>query len=170
MARTPTLPPTEPAMWRKLLARTHPDSGGDHDLFIWTGALRDVVCGSNMFTVAGARGEKPPGPRPGKDDKPRIPYPTGADFEEGTAEALRIAEEMGEFHLYGRLLGMLSDCERMEHYAPQEERGATYKQLAAIGHAARMSGPERSGWYRCAESIPLSDRHAGHILEKLKGT
>ena len=27
--RTPTLPPTEPTMWRKLLARTHPDAGGD---------------------------------------------------------------------------------------------------------------------------------------------
>jgi hypothetical protein len=95
--RTPTLPPTEPAMWRKLLARTHPDSGGDHDLFIWTGALRDVVCDSNMFTV-GVDGEKPEGPRTGaqNDGKPRIPYDAGAagaDFEEGTAEALRMAEE-----------------------------------------------------------------------------
>lgn len=35
MSRTPTLPPTEPAMWRKLLARAHPDAGGDHELFIW---------------------------------------------------------------------------------------------------------------------------------------
>jgi hypothetical protein len=31
-----------------------------------------------------------------------------------------------------------------------------------------MTPKERSGWYRCAESIPLSDRHAGHILSKLK--
>lgn len=28
MQRTPTLLPNEPAMWRKLLARTHPDAGG----------------------------------------------------------------------------------------------------------------------------------------------
>jgi hypothetical protein len=31
-----------------------------------------------------------------------------------------------------------------------------------------MSVTERSGWYRIAESIPLSDRHAGHILKRLK--
>jgi len=80
--RTPTLPPTEPAMWRKLMVRTHPDSGGSHELFIWT--------------------------------------------------------------------------------------GASYKQLAAIGHAYGMSGSECSGWYRCVESIPLSDCHAGHILSRFK--
>jgi hypothetical protein len=131
-------------------------------------ALRDVVCNSNLTAGGKTRPHRAPeGPR---EDKPRIPYPTGADFEEGTREALRMAEELGEFHLYGRLLGMLADCKPMEHYAPQEQRGASYKQLAAIGHVARMSGPERAGWYRCAESVPLSDRHAAHILSKLKGT
>lgn len=27
---------------------------------------------------------------------------------------------------------------------------------------------ERSKWYRLAESIPLADRHAGHIIKHLK--
>jgi hypothetical protein len=31
-----------------------------------------------------------------------------------------------------------------------------------------MSKEERVGWYRVAEGIPLSDRHAGHLLSKLK--
>jgi hypothetical protein len=31
-------------MWRRLISRAHPDAGGDHELFIWTGAVRDVVC------------------------------------------------------------------------------------------------------------------------------
>ena len=31
--RTPTLPPTDRNMWRRLVARTHPDAGGDHDPF-----------------------------------------------------------------------------------------------------------------------------------------
>lgn len=35
MPRTPTLPPTARVMWRKLLARAHPDAGGDHELFIF---------------------------------------------------------------------------------------------------------------------------------------
>jgi hypothetical protein len=93
---------------------------------------------------------------------------TGADFEAGTREALRLADDLGSFHLYGRLLGLLSDCEPMERLAHEQERGASYKRLAAIAYACSMSKPERTGWYRCAESIPLSDRHAGHILGKLK--
>jgi hypothetical protein len=31
-----------------------------------------------------------------------------------------------------------------------------------------MTRKERIGWYRVAEDIPLSDRHAGHILARLK--
>src|SRR5215212_9648433 len=48
MARTPTHPPTDRSMWRRLLARAHPDAGGTHELFIWAGAVRDVVCGSRL--------------------------------------------------------------------------------------------------------------------------
>ena len=32
-------------MWRLLLARLHPDAGGDHDLFTFACALRDEVYG-----------------------------------------------------------------------------------------------------------------------------
>jgi hypothetical protein len=31
-----------------------------------------------------------------------------------------------------------------------------------------MDTAARSRWYRIAESIPLSDRHAGHIIKRLK--
>ncbi len=30
--------------WRLLLARLHPDAGGDHELFLFTCALMDSVC------------------------------------------------------------------------------------------------------------------------------
>ena len=30
--RTPTVPLDDPRMWRRLVARTHPDAGGDHEL------------------------------------------------------------------------------------------------------------------------------------------
>jgi hypothetical protein len=33
-----------------------------------------------------------------------------------------------------------------------------------------MSKPERARWYRVAEYLPLSQRHAGWILEQLKKT
>ncbi len=168
--RTPTLPPTEPTMWRKLLARTHPDAGGSHELFVWTGALREMICGGQLQVAPKPRPtlQRPPQSAAQPDDTPRIPYPTGADFEEGTREALRMAEELGEFHPYGALLAMLVDVESADHYAPQEQRGASYRQLAAIGHSVGMTKPERAGFYRLAESVPLSDRHAGHILGRLK--
>jgi hypothetical protein len=41
--------------------------------------------------------------------------------------------------------------------------------LAYIGHLLGMSMNERIEWYRIAESIPLCDRHAGHIIKRLKG-
>ena len=31
--------------WRLLLARLHPDAGGDHELFLFACALMDKVCG-----------------------------------------------------------------------------------------------------------------------------
>lgn len=175
--RTPTLPPTEPAMWRKLLARTHPDTGGSHELFVWAGALRELICDGELRMGPEPEPRDNPSRRreastqrtaPGTDDKPRVPYPAGTDFEEGTREALRMAEDLGEFHPYGALLGMLADTRGAEHYAPQEHRGASYRQLAAIAHAVGMSKPERAGWYRLAEGIPLADRHAGHLLGRLK--
>ncbi|MCA1718964.1 MAG: hypothetical protein LC781_19760 [Actinobacteria bacterium] len=43
MTRTLTKSPDDKVMWRRLIARTHPDAGGDHELFIWTGAVRDLL-------------------------------------------------------------------------------------------------------------------------------
>jgi hypothetical protein len=173
MPRTPTLPLTEPTMWRELLARTHPDAGGSHELFIWTRVLKDVVCGGELrIQPKPEPSEHPSRRRAGStwyptqgDDKPRISYPTGADFEEVTRAALRLVDDG---NAYAGVLSLLVDCYPIEHLAYEQERGASYKRLAAIAHTWGMSKAERTGWYRVAEGIPLSDRHAGHILSKLK--
>ncbi len=34
-------------MWRLLLARLHPDAGGDHDLFAFACAVRDEMSGGD---------------------------------------------------------------------------------------------------------------------------
>lgn len=164
--RTTTLPPTDGAMWRKLLAKVHPDAGGTHDLFIWAGAVRETICGGELHLEPRRHEQRRPASPP--DNKERIPYPDGQSFREGTAEALRMADDLGTFNVYGGILSLLADCEPMAQYARQERRGASFKQLAAIAHTAGMSSPERSGWYRIAESVPLSDRHAGHLLGRLK--
>lgn len=168
MSRTPTLPPNDKTMWRKLVARTHPDAGGDHELFIWTRAVRDIVCVSTLP----AAGDREPDIYPSRrrdytpsDDKPRVPYPVGTDFEECTRAALRIGAAGMPF---GDVLSLLADCKPLERLAHEQNRGASYKRLAAIGHAWGMSKAERVAWYRVAEDIPLSDRHAGHILSRSK--
>jgi hypothetical protein len=35
--------PTDRAMWRRLLARVHPDAGGDDELFVWAKSLEELV-------------------------------------------------------------------------------------------------------------------------------
>ena len=41
-------------MWRLLLARLHPDAGGDHDLFAFACAIRDEVSNGNRGGNAGS--------------------------------------------------------------------------------------------------------------------
>lgn len=161
VTRTPTFPPDDKKMWRRLIALTHRDRGGDHELCIWTQNVREHVCND----VAAPR--SPPRPqRPASTPDPdRVPYSPYAYFSETTAAALTRARK-GDF--YGDLLALLQDCVPLEHLAYEEQRGASYKRLAAIGHMVGMTKEERVGWYRVAESIPLADRHAGHILKRLK--
>ncbi len=138
-------------------------------MFIWTGAIKAIICDGEL--QAGPRPADNPSRRrePSTDDKPRVPYPPGTDFEECTRTALRIGACGMPF---GPVLSLLADCKPLEDRAHEQERGASYrasyKRLAAIGHAWGMSKAERVRLYRVAEDIPLSDRHAGHILSRLK--
>ena len=161
MTRTPTLPLDDKRMWRKLVTLTHPDIGGDHELCIWTQNVREHVC----------RGVTAPWPQPKPEPRTvhedgRVPFPAGALFEELTAAAIGRASAVG--HLYGHLLLLLEDCYSVIHMDHEEQRGASYKRLAYIAHLVGMSKVERIEWYRVAESIPLSDRHASHIIKRLK--
>jgi hypothetical protein len=164
MTSTPTLPPTDSGMWRRLIAKAHPDAGGDHEFFIWAGSVRELVCNGQAQTQPERSAQASYGTP--TDEPARIPYPPGTNFREATTRALRYAESHPDTYRY--LLGLLENCYPLAHMWREEERGASYKRLAAIGHQVRMSKQERIGWYRVAESIPLSDRHAGHILSRLK--
>jgi hypothetical protein len=162
MTRTPTFPPDDKKMWRRLVALTHPDRGGDHDLCVWTQNVREHVCKDGLTPRT-----PPPKsePRTVYEDG-RVPFPLGAIFEELTVAALERAGAVGE--LYGRLLRLLKDCHPQDHLVHEEQRGASYKRLAYIAHLADMTKEQRIGWYRVAESIPLSDRHLGHLISRLK--
>jgi hypothetical protein len=165
MSRTPTLPPDDKRMWRKLVALTHPDRGGDHERCIWTQNVREHVCEG----ATGARISSPswrPEPRTYSHEEDRVPFSLGSVFEELTSLAVGRAGAVGS--LYGRRLLLLEDCYMLDHLVHEEQRGASYKRLAYIAHLCGMSKSERIEWYRIAESIPLSDRHAGHLIKRLK--
>lgn len=160
--RTPTLPPDDPKMWRKLKARVHPDGGGTHEDFIWVTGVEELVCSGLLLEAP-----TPIRPEPTRETDPeRVPFPPSADFETLTKRAVMLSED--EPLLYRSLLQLLRDCEPLTEFEDKQRRGVSYRQLAAIGHLASMSKSERIRWYRVAESVPLSDRHAGHMLGRLK--
>lgn len=87
-------------------------------------------------------------------------------FREVTDTALRYRRRDAG-GLFAELLGLLKDC------APGPPGsgsaiGATFKQLALIGHLSNMDAQERRGWYEVAENIGLTQRHAGHIIARVQ--
>src|SRR5215204_6332845 len=111
--RTPTYPPNHPGMWRRLVARTHPDSGGSHDLFIWTLATRDVVCGGELGASIPRKSTTPRSGSPSSTSTPdRVPYHAAFDkaesFDHLTVLAVAKGEEAGE--PYAGVLWLLKGC------------------------------------------------------------
>ena len=49
-------------MWRQLLARLHPDAGGDHKLFLFACALKENLCEERRARIAGRKGPGPEHP------------------------------------------------------------------------------------------------------------
>src|SRR3954454_22984700 len=172
MTHTPTLSPDNCSMWRRLVSRSHPDAGGDHELFIWTVATRDAICGGELGGEApnSQRREQPSRRRDISTSSAdaRVPFNQFADFEVLTDRALSMVVAVAE--PFGLFLRQVAECYPAEDgpLHDQQRRGASYKSLAAIGHQVGMSKAERVQWYRIAEAIPLSQRHAGHILSRIK--
>ena len=98
--RTLPAPPDDKSMWRKLFARTHPDTGGDHELFLWARELHEIVVTSVLTQT--------PPPRPTTDDRTRVPFAAPYDFDLLKESALRVAKE-NKSNVYGDLLTLLED-------------------------------------------------------------
>jgi hypothetical protein len=154
-----------------LLRLVHPDSGGSSDLFVWVRNLQEHVAGDHI--------DPPTHHRPRRTtsaDSPRVPFDgafaVASSFDDLTRQALTLADRGGVPEPHARLLLLLIDCYDVGETGGvvyrQQHQGATYKSLAAIAHRVSMSKPERVRWYRIAEVVPLSQRHAGHIIGKLQ--
>jgi hypothetical protein len=168
--RLDTVAPTDRSMWRMLLKRCHPDHGGEHDLFVWLQALYEHVAGNAIEDARTSypRRQPPPHPTTGERIDFTAAYSVAGSFDELTLRAVRIGNEAGE--PYRSLLRLLEGC-AYSYDIPlsrQQEQGATYRTLAAIAYAAGMTYDERGRWYEVCRRIPLSQRHASHILSQLK--
>lgn len=157
-------------MWRLLLRRCHPDTGGTEEVFVWAMMLREHVAG-DAIEEPGPRVKREPPKH--KESGDRLDYTAAfsfGGFTDLTRSAVNIGEQGSSPQI--RLLTLLSDCEEAPPsdiaLSRQQAQGATYKTLAAIAHAAGFTKPQRVAWYRLAERIPLSQRHAGHILMRLR--
>src|SRR5215212_9049248 len=128
MTRTPTLPLEDRSMWRRLVGRSHPDAGGDHELFIWTVATRDAICGELEAEIPRVELRAPSTLGTGE----RVPFDEDASLEVLTDRAVAMAEAVAE--PYGFLLRQVADCELAEEEPlhDQQRRGASYNSLAVI--------------------------------------
>jgi hypothetical protein len=168
---SPTQTPfTDPAMWRELLALAHRSHGSD-DFYRWARSLHQHVAGDAPEDERSSVQLRQP-PKHHTDSE-RVPYKAAFEFgsfENLTKHCLLTAEKVAE--PYSSLLKHLSDCDPgapNDHVLQrQQKQGATYRQLAYIGRLCDMDKRQRVRWYRIAEGIPLSQRHAGHILGKLQ--
>ncbi len=176
MTRTKTKAYDDPAMLRRVIARTHRDAGGDDALFIAANELREDILSGELVPAepkdlarcsnCPRRDATPRRSYSTDADPARAPFSTDASFDQLTSLALERAGTVAG--VYGELLLQLRDCVFMADMERQQRRGASYKQLAYIAHLAKMSKPERAGWYRVAEDVPLADRHASHLISRLK--
>jgi hypothetical protein len=156
----------------------HPDAGGDEELFVWVRNLQEHVAGDEPEDVR-SRAERRQPPRHhaqrSSREADRVPFGPDAppgfveDFGRLTARACGMAAQLEE--PYATLLRLLGDCKPLMNdpgMDRQQTSGATYKSLAHIGHLCDMDAAARRRWYEVAESVPLAQRHAGHLIVKLR--
>jgi hypothetical protein len=155
-------------MWRRLLARLHPDAGGDGELFTFGQAVRERIADSASPACCDrCPGQASASSATGNGDRIDFKSPTGDPFEH-LRMILVVAKDAPE--PYRRVLLLLLDCPTEDHgraFASQAA-GATFKQLAYLAHLAGFSDEERRRWYALAEDLSLSARHVSHLISTLK--
>jgi len=163
MSRLVAPSPDDRTLWRRLLARVHPDSGGSDDLFTWATRVRESLCTCTSNTCRSP--SAPP-------DSERIPFDSDLGYLDEHVMLTMRATSIGarEQEPFANLLGLLLDCPSQAHgrIALRQCKGASFKQLAYISHLSGLTKEQRGVWYGIARSIPLSEQHCHHLIGKLK--
>jgi hypothetical protein len=146
-------------MWRRLLARVHPDAGGDDELFVWAKSLEKLVRAKAQDVPASRHG--------GTFQKEgRIPFDPHTDFDRISERALQFAPRAFG---YGDVLRLMRGAKSTG--TAKDRRGATYDQLARFAYLLGIDKHERNArkmWYRIVSDVMLSEAHADHIIGGLK--
>lgn len=178
-------------MWRRLLARAHPDSGGDHELFVWVQYLREHIENEHNDPFADLlayfsserhapkaprqqasrrqRKKKPEKPWSERRSKERVPLETDLSFDELTALALEVAHGFNEPYDY--IFSLLAGCKAPSpdddpETVEEAGMGAGYAVLADIGRTLGLDKRGRHAIYRYGEVVPLTQRHALYLLRE----
>jgi hypothetical protein len=150
----------------------HPDTYGDEDLFVWCRHLQEYVTSDHIEESPSYVRRQPPRHHPPQTERLDFTsaYERFASHRDLTRHIVDVAQDYGE--PYASVLLLLSDC---YFAAPsevmlsrQEAIGASYKQLAYVAHLAGMNSAQRTRFYRVAEELLLSQRHAGHLIGRLQ--
>jgi hypothetical protein len=177
----PPAPLTDQRLWRRLLARLHPDAGGTEELFVFGQAVRERVEAGDLPTVHDV-GEKAPArspaqrrrrarPKAGQDRRPiAFEAARGVPFEELTRRAVDLAGELEEPYRF--LFSLLEGCQAPDaqgpaHLVEEATTGACYRRMAKVGRLLDLDGAGRMRLYRLAQGVPLSDLHARHWLRRV---
>ena len=158
-----------------MIARCHPDSGGDHELFVFAQSVREQV--QNGLLIRGefvpsaeppSTGSKPRPKAPPRTDPSPITFDTELTFDELTEKAVATAPDLQQ--PYRWLFELLADVEAPGPDSPaytREEaaRGACHRRMAKVGRLLGLDSGGRGWLYHLARQVPLSDLHVRRWLE-----
>lgn len=155
---------SDKSMWRKLRAKCHPDSGGQHELFIWVDELREQVS-ILAWKLESHADEYKKIIQENQELRERL-----AEYESCSAP---YDDEPEESEIIRRI-SSLRRCHRdalipLQEWAETWESidssgPATGKQIAYIAHLYGMDNGERYDFYDVCESIGLSKNGAGWLI------
>lgn len=129
-------------MWRKLLAKVHPDAGGEHELFIWADQVREHCAES-----------------PAKTQKKTYSPPRSHNPVREFMDGLQV--------VYQRPFDVLANKWMTSGNLGASTEEATKPQVAKIAHLCGMSDKHRYGFYGVCEEFGLTKQQASWVIEEL---
>lgn len=132
-------PINDKTMWRRLLRLVHPDTYGDHELFLWVSSLKEAADGNNL--------SKPKKASTGPVDT-KQPFTPHHAY---TSTAI----------MHERVLSRLD-------FSLEDDTLATRQQLAKLGKLFGMTQNQRYAWYEVAKKTGVNRAQAKKLIDEME--